>query len=322
MDNGCTPMRFDGQVVVVTGAGRGLGREHALQFAARGANVVVNDLGVESGSDGAAISVAQTVVDEIAAAGGSAVADIHSVADAEGAAAVIATATEAFGRVDVLVNNAGIISYGLFGDLSDDQWHRMQSVTVDGTYFMSRAAWPVFRAQGRGVIVNTTSNAGFAGCPQLSHYGTAKLAIAGLTKSLALEGEEVGIRVNAIAPMAITRMNRDAFFSGAERESEDWQGELRSGKIPMGPAEIVSPTVLWLAHESTTVSGEIFSTSSGRVARVAFVVGEGWFDPNHTPEDLRDNGAAIGELGNYLEPRSTNDELGLIPPLFADPIYN
>lgn len=317
MDNGRAQMRFDGEVVVVTGAGRGLGREHALQFAARGAKVVINDLGVESAGDGADVSVAQTVADEIIAAGGTAVADIHSVADADGAAAVIATAIEAFGRVDVLVNNAGIISYGSFGDLTDDQWHRMQSVTVDGTYFMSRAAWPVFRAQGKGVIVNTTSNAGFAGCPQLSHYGTAKLAIAGLTKSLALEGEEFGIRVNAIAPMAITRMNRDAFFSGAERESDDWQEELRSGKIPMGPAEIVSPTVLWLAHRSTSVNGEIFSTSSGKVARVAFVVGEGWFDPDHTPEDLRDNTQAISELGDFLEPKSTGDELAIIPPLFA-----
>ncbi|KAF0960237.1 SDR family NAD(P)-dependent oxidoreductase [Rhodococcus sp. T7] len=316
-----TEMRFDGQVVVVTGAGRGLGRDHALQFAARGASVVINDLGVESGGDGTDVSVAQTVVDEIVAAGGTAVADTHSVADAEGAAAVIATATEAFGRVDILVNNAGIISYGLFGDLTDDQWHRMQSVTVDGAYFVSRAAWPVFRAQGKGVIVNTTSNAGFAGCPQLSHYGTAKLAVAGLTKSLALEGEELGIRVNAIAPMAITRMNRDAFFSGAEQESADWQEELRSGKIPMGPSEVVSPTVLWLAHESTTVNGEIFSTSSGKVARVAFVVGEGWFDPNHTPEDLRDNVDTIRELGDYIDPKSTGDELAVIPPLFAAQVH-
>ena len=310
-------LRFDGDVVVVTGAGRGLGREHALQFAARGARVVVNDLGVTSDGDGNDVSVAQTVVEEIVSAGGDAVADTHSVADAAGAAAVIATAVQAFGRVDVLVNNAGIISYGALAELTDEQWQRMQSVTVDGAYFMSKAAWPQFRQQGRGRIVNTTSNAGFAGCPQLGHYGTAKLAVAGLTKTLALEGEEFGIVANAIAPMAITRMNRDAFFDGSDSESDDWQADLRSGKVPMGPAEIVSPTVLWLAHPSTDISGEIFSTSSGKVARVAFVVGEGYFDPNHTPEDLRDNSERIRELGNFLDPKSTGDELAVIPALFA-----
>ncbi|WP_342661435.1 SDR family NAD(P)-dependent oxidoreductase [Rhodococcus ruber] len=310
-------MRFDDKVVVVTGAGRGLGREHALQFAARGAKVVVNDLGVESDGDGTDVSIAQTVVDEIANAGGTAVADTHSVADATGAAGVIDTALNSFGRIDVLVNNAGIITYGLFGDLNEDQWRRMQSVTVDGTFFMCRASWPVFRAQGSGAIVNITSNAGYVGCPQLSHYGTAKLAVAGLTKSLALEGEELGIRVNAIAPMAITRMNREAFFSTAERESEDWQAEIRNGQSPMGPAEIVSPTVLWLAHQSTTENGEIFSTSSGKVARIAFIVGEGWFDPNHTPEDLQEHAQKIRELGDYSEPKSVNDELSVIPALFG-----
>lgn len=310
-------MRFDGTVVVVTGAGRGLGREHALQFAARGGHVVVNDLGVTSDGDGNDVSVAQTVVDEIVAAGGKATADTHSVADRAGAEAVIATAVDTFGRIDVLVNNAGIISYGTLVDLTDDQWHRMQSVTVDGAYFMSRAAWPQFVKQGGGRIVNTTSNAGFAGCPQLGHYGTAKLAVAGLTKTLAHEGSEFGIVANAIAPMAITRMNRDAFFDGSESESDDWQADLRSGKVPMGPAEIVSPTVLWLAHPSTDINGEIFSTSSGKVARVAFVVGEGYFDPNHTPEDLRDNAKSIRELGSFLDPKSTGDELAVIPPLFA-----
>ncbi len=310
-------MRFDGDVVVVTGAGRGLGREHALQFAARGAFVVVNDFGVTSDGDGNDVGVAQLVVDEILFAGGRAVADTNSVASADGAAAVVATAVDTFGRLDVLVNNAGIISYGALAELTDEQWQRMQSVTVDGAYYMSKAAWPQFLEQGCGRIVNTTSNAGFAGCPQLGHYGTAKLAVAGLTKTLAHEGEEFGIVANAIAPMAITRMNRDAFFDGTNSESDDWQEDLRSGKAPMGPAEIVSPTVLWLAHPSTNITGEIFSTSSGKVARVAFVVGEGYFDPNHTPEDLRDNAEAIRTLGNFLDPKSTGDELAVIPMLFA-----
>ncbi|GAB3379695.1 SDR family NAD(P)-dependent oxidoreductase [Amycolatopsis echigonensis] len=310
------PQSFQDRVVVVTGAGRGLGREHALAFARRGANVVVNDLGVASDGDGNDVSVAQSVVDEIAALGGKAVADTHSVADSAGAAAVIDTAVREFGRVDVLVNNAGIISYAAFEDLTDEQWDRMLAVTLNGAYHMSKAVWPLFTRQGGGRIVNTTSNAGFAGSPTLSHYGSAKLAVAALTKNLALEGAEHGIVVNAIAPMAVTRMNRDAFFGGSEVEQDNWQDDLRSGRVPMGPPSIVSPTVLWLSHPDTDVTGQIFSTSSGKVARVAFVVGEGYFNPDHTMEDLQQHRNEIMELGKYLDPSDTGAELAVIPPLF------
>ncbi|QIZ37756.1 SDR family NAD(P)-dependent oxidoreductase [Saccharopolyspora sp. ASAGF58] len=310
------PQSFQDRVVVISGAGRGLGREHALAFARRGANVVVNDLGVTSDGDGNDVSVAQTVVDEIAALGGKAVADTHSVADPEAAAAVIDTAVREFGRVDVLVNNAGIISYATFEDMTDEKWDRMLSVTLYGTYHMSKAVWPIFKRQGGGRIVNTTSNAGFAGSPQLSHYGSAKLAVAALTKNLALEGADDGIVVNAIAPMAITRMNQEAFFGGIEVEQDSWQDDLRSGRVPMGPASIVSPTVLWLSHPDTAVTGQVFSTSSGKVARVAFVVGEGYFNPDHTMEDLQQHADRIMDLGAFLDPRDTGAELAVIPPLF------
>lgn len=311
-------MRFDDDVVVITGAGRGLGREYALAFAARGASVVVNDIDPAPGEGSP--SPAQMVVDEIAASGGMAIAVSHSITEPGGAEAVIAAAIAAFGKVTVLVNNAGIISFAPLTELTDEAWRAMQSVTLDGAFFMCRAAWPHMAAQGFGRIVNTTSNAGFGGNETLAHYGAAKLGVAGLTKCLAHEALGTGITVNAVAPMAITRMNRDAFFDGKNtRAGEDWREDIRSGRVPMGPPQIVAPTVLWLAHRSTLINGEIFSSSSGKVARVGFVVGQGWFDPDHEAEDLRDHADAIRTLGDYVDVAGTGDELALIPPLFADP---
>ncbi len=156
-------MRFDDDVVIVTGAGRGLGREYALAFAARGAAVVVNDIGAEADGSGGSQAVAQGVVDQIVAAGGRAVVDTNSVATSEGAAAIVQTALDHFGKLTVLVNNAGTIAYATLPEISDADWRRMLSVTLDGTFHMSRAAWPLMATQGYGRIVNTTSNAGFRG---------------------------------------------------------------------------------------------------------------------------------------------------------------
>jgi len=309
-------MRFDDDVVIVTGAGRGLGREYALAFAARGAAVIVNDPGIELGGDGREVPVAASVVAEIEAAGGRAIADTHSVTGAEGAQAIVQAALDAFGAVTILVNNAGIIDFATLEGIDDDGWRRMLSVTLDGAFQMAKAVWPHFVAQHHGRIINTTSNAGFAGNEQLVHYGAAKLGVAGFTKALSREAADTGITVNAIAPMAITRMNRDAFFGGADTQGEDWREDIRSGKAPMGPASAVAPAVLWLAHRSTTVNGDIYSSSSGKVARVGFVVGQGYFDPDHGPEDLRDHIDAVRSLDNALDPTCTGDELALIPALF------
>ncbi|MEL0212752.1 MAG: SDR family oxidoreductase, partial [Novosphingobium sp.] len=135
------------------------------------------------------------------------------------------------------------------------------------------------------------------------------MGVAGFTKCLAQEAVGTGITVNAVAPMAVTRMNRDAFFNGQDTEGEDWRDDIRAGRVPMGPPSAVAATVLWLAHRSTDLNGEIFSSSSGKVARVGFAVGEGWFDPCHEPEDLRANADAIRRLGDYLDITSTGDEL-------------
>lgn len=309
-------MRFDDDVVIVTGAGRGLGREYALAFAERGAAVVVNDLGKEMDGNGVSVPVAQQVVDEIVAAGGRAVVDGNAVGTREGADAIVKTALDAFGKVTVLVNNAGIIRFAPLTEITEDHWRLMQQVTLDGTFHLCAAVWPHMVAQKFGRIVNVTSNAGFAGNETLIAYGAAKLGVAGLTKCLAREALGTGIAVNAIAPMAVTRMNREVFFGGKESTTDDWQAEIREGGVPMGPPSIIAPTVVWLGHRDTTFNGEIFSTSSGKVARVAFVVGEGYFNPDHTADDLAANADQIRDLGDYLDPTFTGDELALIPPLF------
>ena len=307
-----TELRFDDDVVIVTGAGRGLGREHALAFARRGAAVLVNDLPSNAGAN-----PADEVVAEIEAFGGRAVADGHSVSTSGEVQAIVDAALASFGKITILVNNAGIIDFAAFESITDEQWRRMIDVTLDGAFYMSRAVWPLYLAQGFGRIVNTTSNAGFAGNEMIVHYGAAKLGVAGLTRALAQEAKGKNIFVNAIAPMAVTRMNRDVFFGGAVSESDDWQSDIRRGIVPMGPPEAVSPTVLWLAHRQTEINGEIFSTSSGKVARVGIVIGDGYFNPDHGPEDLARHATTIRSLDGYFEPTCTADELATIPPLFT-----
>ena len=309
-------MRFDDDVVIITGAARGLGRAFALAFADRGAAVVVNDLGNEMDGNGVSQPVAQQLVDEIVAAGGRAVADVNAVGTRASAEAIVQTALDAFGKVTVLVNCAGIIRFAQLTEVDQNHWQMMQQVMLEGAFHLCAAVWPHMAAQHYGRIVSITSNAGFAGNETLIPYGATKLGVAGLTKCLAREAIGTGINVNAIAPMAVTRMNREVFFGGKEPTTDDWQTEIREGRVPMGPPSIIAPTVVWLAHRDTNINGEIFSTSSGKVARVAFVVGEGYFNPDHTAEDLAANADTIRTLGNYLDPTSTADEVMLIPPLF------
>jgi NAD(P)-dependent dehydrogenase (short-subunit alcohol dehydrogenase family) len=198
---------FRGRVAVVTGAGAGLGRAHALQLARLGAAVVVNDLGGLVSGSGASTSPAQDVVREITEAGGAAIADASSVATAEGGATIVQRAMDAFGRLDVVVNNAGVLRDKVFEDLDEASWDGVLDVHLRGSYNVTRPAWRHMRERGGGSIVFTTSAAGLFGNPGHANYGAAKAGVFGLMRMLAVEGAAHGIRSNAIVPLALTRMS-------------------------------------------------------------------------------------------------------------------
>ncbi|WTW98150.1 SDR family oxidoreductase [Streptomycetaceae bacterium NBC_01309] len=282
-----TQIRFDGQAVLVTGAGRGLGREHALAFAARGAKVVVNDV-----ADAEGASPADAVVAEITAAGGEAVADTHSVADEPDG--VVGAALDAYGRLDVLVNNAGISHGGMFDQIPVEMFDKMLAVHLVGTVNVTRAAWSHLKAT-RGRVVNTTSNSIF-GITGTSHYITAKGGVLGLTKSLAMDGRGDGIRVNAIMPVAYTRMTAgipDAVF----------RGFLEKNFTP----DKVAPFVVWLGSEDVPVSGEIFSVGGGRAARIVLGVAPGALAD--TPEAYAAQAGRLLDLDGVVFPADATREV-------------
>ena len=287
-------LRFDGRAVIVTGAGRGIGRSHALLLASKGARVVVADVG--AGIDGrgeASASPADEVVNEIVAAGGEAVPSYASVADEAGAASTVDTAIEAFGRLDAVVNNAGIHDPGRFEDLTADSFRRMLDVHFFGTLLVLKAAWPHFVDAGYGRIVNTVSEAMLGGIPELTSYGAAKGAVFGLTRNLATEGAPVGIRANAIAPRAYTRMSASSSDALSEMLSIPKQ-DMDAINASM-PPELCSPAAAFLAHESCPLNGEVLQVGMGGVARLAVVHAEGINKQPLTAEDIADN------LGTILD---------------------
>lgn len=242
------------RVIVVTGAGGGLGREYALTLAGEGASVVVNDLGGARDGSGAGSAMADGVVDEIKAAGGRAVANYDSVATEEGAANIVKTALDEFGAIHGVVSNAGILRDGTFHKMTYDNWHAVQQVHLYGGYNITRAAWPHFREQGYGRIVVATSTSGLFGNFGQANYGAAKLGLVGLINTLALEGVKYNIHSNAIAPIAATRMTADI-------ASEAVLEQL--------PPAFVSPVVGYLCTEESTDNGSVFVVGGGKVQRVA-----------------------------------------------------
>jgi NAD(P)-dependent dehydrogenase (short-subunit alcohol dehydrogenase family) len=289
-------LRFDGRVAVVTGAGGGLGREHALLLASRGASVVVNDLGGAVDGTGSSSAPAEQVAAEIRSAGGVAVADGNSVATPEGGEAIVRTALDAFGRVDILVNNAGVLRDQTFSKMDAGSWDAVIAVHLRGAMCVTLPAWRHMRERGYGRIVNTSSNTGLFGNFGQAAYGAAKMGLVGLTRVLALEGSRYGIAVNAVAPMARTRM------------TEDLLGRLADRLDP----SLVSPVVAFLAHEECAATGEVLSCGGGRVARVFVGVTPGCFDPTLSPESVRDRWDAIQDEGGYAVPRSVTEELALL----------
>jgi NAD(P)-dependent dehydrogenase (short-subunit alcohol dehydrogenase family) len=292
---------FDGQVAIVTGAGGGLGREHALLLAHRGARVVVNDLGGAVDGTGGDAGPAQRVVDEIVAAGGEAVADTNSVGTPEGGAAIVQTAIDAYGRVDILVNNAGILRDKSFHNLTPDLTEPVFDVHLRGAFHVTQPAYKLMRDQNYGRIICTSSSAGLFGNFGQANYGAAKMGLVGLTNVLAVEGAKFNIKANAIAPSAGTRMTEEIF--GAELSKQ------------LDPA-LVSPVVVFLAHEDCPVTGHVYSVGAGRVARVFVGLGPGYFDGNHlTVEDVRDHFAEIDSTEGFIVPKNAFEEIKLINSL-------
>jgi NAD(P)-dependent dehydrogenase (short-subunit alcohol dehydrogenase family) len=272
------PLSFTGRTVLVTGAGRAVGRAHALAFAARGAAIVVNDLLDDEDS-------AAAVAAEIVRAGGTAVAHHGDISDPAVAEGMVAQGIAEFGRVDVVVANAGIDRIAPLRDVTPDLLQEFFRVHVLGTWAVCSAAWPSLVEQGYGRIVTTTSSAGYFGLARALPYTTAKGALHGMTQTLALEGARHGITVNAVAPFAASRLARDRTRS---------RPELYEAIERVAPPSAVSPVVLWLAHESTTVSGTAYEVGAGAVSRIAVGTGGSLtVEGDLTPEDVRDNAAAL-----------------------------
>lgn len=292
------------QVVLVTGAGRGLGRHYALALAAQGAAVVVNDLGGAVDGVGNDASVADAVVDEITAAGGSAVASHDSVATADGAAAMVATATRSFDRLDAVVSNAGIFEPADFEDLTFGQWDRMLRVHLDGAFHVSQAAYRVMRDQGGGRFVFVASSAGLFGQPQLAHYAAAKAGTLGLANVVAIEGAVHGILANTILPFGESRMAHALIGPDPE---------IARGLLDRIRPELVAPLVVYLASRSCQVSHQAFSAFAGRYARVFVGLAEGWYagaDRVPSADDVAANFDRIGAPEPYSIPGSIFDEVG------------
>ena len=285
-------LRFDGRSVIVTGAGRGVGRSYALLLASRGAQVVVADLGGELDGSGSSSGPANEVVKEIEAAGGKAVACHESVADEAGAASIVRAALDAFGRLDAVINNAGISDPERFENLSLAQFRRMLDVHYLGTLHVLKAAWPHLRASGSGRVVNTTSEAAGGIHEKVTSYGAAKGGVLGLTFSLATEGKRHGIGVNGIAPRAATRLSDPALMAEIFEVSLE---DARAMIAPFAP-EAVAPVGAFLAHESCELNGVVLVAGGGQVQRMAIMESPGVTVEGLTMEDVAANVAAVTDM--------------------------
>ncbi len=301
-------LRFDGQVAVVTGAGRGLGREHALLLASRGARVVVNDLGGSVTGDGSGADAAQSTVQEINSKGGEAIADSNSVSTPEGGQAIVDTALEAWGRVDILVNNAGTVSDANFDDMTEERLSPLVDVHLKGAFFVTRPAWKVMREKNFGRIVNTCSAAGILGAPRMSNYGAAKTGLIGLTRVLAAEAAGLDIKVNAVAPVAATRMMDYSMGSAADIDNPEAEELMRPFLDRLDPA-LVAPVVAFLAHADCPVSGEIYTVGGGQVSRFFIGRTKGYYNPALSVEDVRAHFDEIRDPTEHTIPAGPAEEM-------------
>ena len=291
-----TDISFDGRVAIVTGSGNGLGKTYALELARRGAAVVVNDLGGSVDGKGGEHAAAQLVVDEIKAAGGDAVASYDSVSTPEGGEAIVKTAIDAFGKVDVVINNAGILRDKSFTKLEWPDLDAVLDVHLKGAFYVTRPAFLNMKENGYGRIVFTSSASGIWGNFGQANYGAAKLGLVGLSNVLSVEGAKSGILSNCVAPVARTRMTEELLGPAAEA---------------LDP-ELVTPMTVFLASEACTFTHEVFSAAGGKYSRVFTGLTNGWYagkGARPSAEDILANIATIEDQTGYSEPKQNADEL-------------
>ena len=275
---------LDGKVAVITGAGGGLGRTHAHLLAGEGAKIVVNDLGGARDGQGSGSSMADGVVEEIKAAGGEAVSNYDNVATVEGGQGILKTATDAFGQVDILINNAGILRDKTLAKLEEADWDAVVAVHLKGTYCVTR---PIFQHMkergGPGVIVNTSSTSGLIGNFGQCNYGAAKAGIAGFTRCLHFEGAKYGIRAWGLAPVAFTRLTEDLMGGGAAEQAKE----------ALDPAKVSQAVLYMVSDLSGTKSGKFLFVSGSRVAELKIVGPDGMRKNGFTAQDIADNEAKV-----------------------------
>ena len=292
-------VNFENKTVVVTGAGNGLGKAYALEFANRGANVVVNDIGGSVNGEDSENAPADIVVKEIIDNGGSAIANYDSVATKSGGESIIQSALSEFGGIHAVVNNAGILRDKSFAKMEEEDLNAIIDVHLKGTFFVCQPAFVQMKEQGFGRFVNVSSPSGLFGNFGQLNYGAAKMGIVGLTNVLAIEGAKYNIKANVIAPNAATRMTESLF-------GEDMANMLTVDNI--------TPLVVFLASEQCDITHEIFSAGGGRFSRVGISTDVGYFNPKASAEDILENIEKIRDLSNSIYPTSLADEL----PLFTE----
>ena len=295
---------FTGQVAVVTGAGRGLGRRYAVELARRGASVVVNDLGGSMGGEGSDATVVDEVVAEITATGGVAAASHDSVDSPEGGQAIVQIALDQFGRLDAVISNAGIFNSIAFDELTPDDWRRMLGVHLDGGFYLAQPAYRVMKSQGYGRFVFIASSAGMFGQHLEAHYAAAKAGIVGLTNVIALEGEPHGILANTVLPFGLSRMVTETLGDPKALEESKFFKAIRP--------ELVVPIVVYLASRACEFSHQNYSACGGRFARVFIGLGDGWMaEPSSSPtaDDIAAHLADVAATEPFTVPGSIYDEV-------------
>lgn len=300
---------FENRVVVVTGAGGGLGRSYALELARRGAAVVVNDLGGSGAGAGSSSRAADAVVDEIRATGGKAVANYDSVSTRAGGNAIIETALDSFGRIDALINNAGFLRNRKFEDMGDAELDAIIDVHLKAAFYVSQPAYRYMKQQGYGRILFTSSASGAFGSPEQTNYGAAKAGLLGLMNCLAWEGKQHGVLANALLPTAGTRLMQEM--------SPEWYAQMMPQNVrfdviaPTGDPSYVTPLAVYLVSEKCQATRAIYSATGGRFARAFIGVSQGWLGPVEQPasvEDIDANLAKIDDLSAVDYPQSVTDE--------------